>query len=687
MKTETMSKDYKANKNPYKETFFGRIFQKIIENDIPIRRALNYILMGYLVGIVLTIMCYNYIPSIHINIRRWLFLIILGLILIIFSYSRDIRCIAAISIPILCSSKGRSIIIALAFFLVAIGPTMNMFHNIDVMVSSLSCGQMQLKHALGEILDTLKKPIVAVKDAILNAVKDLRNVLGKFQEILINIQDLVTVILGVMKASFGWLRNIVGMCNREFGTPYERCMNISHNAIEDCKEKLGPLKGLCQVTHIFSMLCYTTKLVDVICVLVVFVNESIVTMVMEKLQIFTAEVKRLFDVSITFDHDFHFKTTTSKELEEIQKAILIDIRQRMNMVILIFGWLDFIGLFMFVIIIVKAMYFRLKYLRNPGYQNSYITKEFLEIDDNRRSMNEETVMPLTYLEKIKYPRLTDCLLTRDEWLAMARSGIFLFISMIQLFCICFADYSLFWILAMISYYGHKELGFTVPPYITVEVEGGGGLIGEIFEGIIHAFEPVAQNYTMNPQTCLPKPRSPNYEQYYLIGGLCFIAWIFLFCQPYALRLRHIIMRLYYPDVARHRAIWLYDRILLKRVTFLKLARRKARIIFTNDRDGDDFSFLDWLRGQSKGKFNKCLLCATSLNDSSRVKCETIGCMGLYCRKCFEASINICCLCHNPVDYRDFSDTSEVVDSSDDPDVVHTDESDECLNRKWNAYIE
>lgn len=97
----------------------------------------------------------------------------------------------------------------------------------------------------------------------------------------------------------------------------------------------------------------------------------------------------------------------------------------------------------------------------------------------------------------------------------------------------------------------------------MEIEGG-GFVAEIFGGIVHAFEPVSQNYTMDPQTCLPMPRKPNYSQYYLIGMLCLLAWIFLFCQPYGLRLRHIVMRIYYPDVARQRAIWLYNRILLKR---------------------------------------------------------------------------------------------------------------------------
>lgn len=82
----------------------------------------------------------------------------------------------------------------MAFFIAATGPTVNLFRNIDVMVSSLSCGQMQLKQALGEMLDTLKKPLVAIKDAIHNAVNDLRKVLRKVQQVLQTIQALIVVI-------------------------------------------------------------------------------------------------------------------------------------------------------------------------------------------------------------------------------------------------------------------------------------------------------------------------------------------------------------------------------------------------------------------------------------------------------------------------------------------------------------
>ncbi|XP_037815188.1 DC-STAMP domain-containing protein 2 [Lucilia sericata] len=669
-----------------KETFFGRIFRKIIDSGIPIKKALNLVFFGYVFGIILTIIWYNYVTKEELNTLRWICFIVIGFIVLLLSYSMEVRCTVTLAIPILCSSKGRSVIIAVGFFLAATGPTVNIFHNIDVMVTSLTCGQMQLKEALSEMLDALKKPLVAIKEAIRNAINDLRNVLKKVQVVLLRIEELVIIILASIKNAFAWLENIVKMCNTKFGTPYERCMDISKLAMQDCRAKLGPIKGICRVTHVFSMLCYTAKIVDVICVLVDFVNYAIIAKVMEKLAAFVGEIKKLFDVSITFDHDFYFQTTTSKELQQVKTDIMADIHRKMRTFVLIFGWLDLMSLVLLIVIVIKAIYFRLKYIHNLGYQNNYITNEFLEIDEKRKSLQMETVLPLTFTESFKYPGLTDCRLTKQEWLGIAQSSMFLIISTIQLFCICFADYCLFWILAMISFYGHKELGFEVPPYITVEVEGG-GFVGEIFRGIVHAFEPISQNYTMDSKTCLPNPRTPYYAYYYLITMIIITAWIFLFCQPYGLRLRHIVMRLYYPEVARQRAAWLHSKILLKRMSFFKLARRKARLLFKKNSTIDNVSCLDWLRAQTdqycicrfilgQRSKDKCILCGIPLDSDLRKKCETVGCSAIYCKNCFKESLSMCCLCNNPVEYGDFSDISEVEDSSDDPDAIHYDETDE-----------
>ncbi|KAL9906955.1 uncharacterized protein ACN427_003359 [Glossina fuscipes fuscipes] len=674
------------------ETYVASLFRRLLESNIPIHDVLTFMTIGYVVGFIITIIWYNCVTEKELNVARWVFFTIFGFIALLMGHSKEVRCTITLAIPILCSSRGRSLIVALAFFFAVSGPTANMFKNIDVMTSSITCGQMQLKQALSDMLDTLKVPLVAIKEAILVAIKELKNVMKKVQLVLYHIQELIIILLASIKNAFDWLRNIVSMCNKEFGTPFERCMNTANDAMISCREKLGPLKALCHLTKLFSMFCYAAKIVDVICVLIDFVDDAIIGVVMNKLKEFANEVKRLFDVSITFDHDFYFKTTSSKELSQIRDDIMKDIRKHMQTFILIFGWLDILSVLLMCLVLFKAIWFRMKYVRNPSYQNNFITIEFVQIDEKRREQEKERALPLTLWESFKYPKLSDCRLTRVELTQMAKSAVFLTISTTQLFCICLSDFSLFWVLALISFFGLRQRGFEPPPYITVQVNGS-GFVGEIFRGIVGAFEPMSQNYTVDTKTCLPLPYEPNFTTYYLIASLCCLAWIFLLCQPYGLRLRHAIMRLYYPDVARERAVWLYDKILLNRMTFFKLARRKARLLFVSDKTVDDFSWMDWIRARTekywwcrlilgRSKSEKCLLCGTPLKADTRVKCESLGCKALYCKTCFEGSENICCICHNPMEYGDLSDLSEVKDSSDDPDVLHIDETEkDCVFAK------
>jgi hypothetical protein len=76
--------------------------------------------------------------------------------------------------------------------------------------------------------------------------------------------------------------------------------------------------------------------------------------------------------------------------------------------------------------------------------------------------------------------------------------------------------------------------------------------------------------------CLPTPQFPDFKKYRTIILLAASSWILLFIEPYALRLKNVIMEHYYPEITRDRTVWLYHEILRKRTGFLKYARRQAR---------------------------------------------------------------------------------------------------------------
>lgn len=92
--------------------------------------------------------------------------------------------------------------------------------------------------------------------------------------------NLKIVVVRIIKAAFQFLARIFNICNKELGTPFERCVRVFDNAIIDCNAKLGPMfNWLCSITYIIKTVCYVVKPFDLICMIVDFISNSIIGVV------------------------------------------------------------------------------------------------------------------------------------------------------------------------------------------------------------------------------------------------------------------------------------------------------------------------------------------------------------------------------------------------------------------------
>uniref|UniRef100_T1GCD6 Uncharacterized protein n=1 Tax=Megaselia scalaris TaxID=36166 RepID=T1GCD6_MEGSC len=230
--------------------------------------------------------------------------------------------------------------------------------------------------------------------------------------------------------------------------------------------------------------------------------------------------------------------------------------------------------------------------------------------------------------------------------------LFLLISTLHMFCLCYADYVLFWLLARINYIGKKEAGLMPDPYITISVNGS-GVVAKICRGIIKAFEPATEEFDIDPIRCLPHPYIPDYFEYGKIGTLLLAAWLLLFLEPFALRFRVLILSKFYPERDRERAVWLHSEILIERTSFIKLARRQIRSRILKDDSKKSYRCVDFIRAKTNNHFS----------EEKSVKCSSINCPGKYCKSCFGELLEKCFLCHKPIDYNDNSDISDELGSS------------------------
>ena len=153
------------------------------------------------------------------------------------------------------------------------------------------------------------------------------------------------------------------------------------------------------------------------------------------------------------------------------------------------------------------------------YQNYYITRKFHEIDDRRKEMQKDCVLPLTNKERGKYIEITSLQMVKSERFQILKSGVFLLISCVQIIGILITDFSLFWLLSIMQYHGSQEEGLESDTKILKVNVTGGGVISNLCKDLVDIFEPMVKVYNIDPSPCLPQPHEPNFAKFDKIGEL------------------------------------------------------------------------------------------------------------------------------------------------------------------------
>ncbi|XP_064611706.1 DC-STAMP domain-containing protein 2-like [Liolophura sinensis] len=240
------------------------------------------------------------------------------------------------------------------------------------------------------------------------------------------------------------------------------------------------------------------------------------------------------------------------------------------------------------------------------------------------------------------------------------------------------DFGLYWMLDMIRRHFEVKVHKPVPAAIKMHVQGD-GIIADMYRALISLFDPLTSLDTdLDTTSCLPNPSVPNYSVYQTVGWIYAVCFFLTLFEAYGMRMRHVVMGMYFPKRARARAAWLYNHIIKQRGGFLKFTRRQLRRKYHQDSSVKKAS----IRGKLIAQFpfltnffrllgydrKRCLCCGAEGNPRDLVNfyhCPSGDCDAVYCVDCYSDINNICTVCMNPVDYGDISDESEEVDSSED----------------------
>ncbi|XP_078063023.1 DC-STAMP domain-containing protein 2, partial [Mustelus asterias] len=384
------------------------------------------------------------------------------------------------------------------------------------------------------------------------------------------------------------------------------------------------------------------------------------------------KVTNEFKFNISIQHHFHIYANQSSSLSHVALDIMEEIRQRVGGVYEGIGLLGYTSTLMMLYLYIQALLYRKEYLFRDDYDNCYITNQFLEIDIMRAKTGKSTILPLRFSEACKYIRPWSYYMTVSE----KRKYIIGFTTVLRqslsVVIIILLDYTVFWVLDMVSYHLQVEVVARSPVILGISIDGK-GYASDIYRNLVASFDVVQNgNITVVSKKCAIIPSPPNFKIYTLIGVLYGMVFFIVLFGCYLTRLRRYICSVYYPSRERERIIYLYNQISSKRTTLLNALFRTVQ---KNSTDAGHTSIIlvlasrykvfAWIAAFTGLAQEYCMACGRIAEDGDHdlfVPCITPGCKGFYCTDCYQHMNNICSICMGPLAYQ--GDIDEEVDSSD-----------------------
>ncbi|KAI5639448.1 DC-STAMP-like protein domain-containing protein [Phthorimaea operculella] len=626
----------------------------------------------------------NFVPKLSISlIHATIMSSIIGVLLTLgLAFSYRIRCLVFLLIPQFFSRVGRYTLTCYALVLILTGPATNTLKNSEVLSESLACAQEQIKRSAYQINQSIKRPYNSLKDSISMIAAGIKQLAAKIKMMTLNLSRLTLSIAHSLQSSYSWLNTVVDSCNRHLGTPYDHCSQTVQQSVADCQAVLGSWSSwLCDTAKLMQLACQPVKPLPEFCHVLEYANGNILDVVKKHLNTFIERVNSMLYLEIHVHHSYSFSNNATNSANQVAAGIVTEIRNKADMMLTWLSWSSCVTSLSLLLIIFRAKYYQNMYETRSRFDNRYITKELIDLDLKRLRHGKETVLPLNKREESKYIKTSSFRLVSSERVHLSRSAVTMVITTFKLLIHMVADYSLYWVLMTIRHHGLRQTPLKPgSPNAGIHVSGS-TLISKILASLVETITLPLATPPPSIMTCLPNPRTPDFHRYLQIGILIFLLWFFALFEPYGLRLRHIIMGLYRPERAKARAVWLLNHIQRTRGSFLKFARRKLHREFKYSTERRH-TFQRWLQDHIPCDLLKrflgiypddfhCVLCGVIEEcnecDGSHVSCETPGCPGVYCTKCYSDVGHLCTICLSPADYGDLSDVSLVKDSSEESD--------------------
>ncbi|XP_006976528.1 E3 ubiquitin-protein ligase DCST1 isoform X5 [Peromyscus maniculatus bairdii] len=286
------------------------------------------------------------------------------------------------------------------------------------------------------------------------------------------------------------------------------------------------------------------------------------------------------------------------------------------------------------------------YNRDIRFDNIYISTYFYQIDERRKKLGKQSLLPLRKAEKrfLIFPFKPS--IQASEMRNVARELLETLPILLLLLVLCGLDWALYSVFDTIRRHSFLQYSFRSSHKLEVKVEGD-SMLARLLRKTIGALNTTSDTAVeSNNMPCLPQPIGLDARGYWraslptiLLACLCLV-------QAFGYRLRRVIAAFYFPKREKKRVLFLYNELLRKRAAFTKL-RRAAIVRRARRQRAPRPHLVDTLYRRCpllrRLTRRRCVVCQAPETPESYV-CPTPDCQAVYCQSCWDDMRRRCPAC-------------------------------------------
>ncbi|XP_042135317.1 E3 ubiquitin-protein ligase DCST1 isoform X1 [Peromyscus maniculatus bairdii] len=547
------------------------------------------------------------------------------------------RCASVLLVPKMLGKEGRLFVLGYALAAIYKGPAVNLQYNINEVIASLGCTvELQINNTRAA-WRVSTAPLRAVFKDLLDSKESLK---AETWNISTSFEDLDAQMVYELKTKLRCshlVNRAITSCHLWFEKKYQQCMQriwvplLNHLLCLPMK-----FKFFCSVARVIEIWCHKRIPVE-------------------------GNFGQTYDSLNQSIHGLYGEFSANIDIKEEKQAavvgvnmswerVSVEVRDYVRQQETHLRWAA--GLFhvlltcTFLLVFHASFSYLDSYNRDIRFDNIYISTYFYQIDERRKKLGKQSLLPLRKAEKrfLIFPFKPS--IQASEMRNVARELLETLPILLLLLVLCGLDWALYSVFDTIRRHSFLQYSFRSSHKLEVKVEGD-SMLARLLRKTIGALNTTSDTAVeSNNMPCLPQPIGLDARGYWraslptiLLACLCLV-------QAFGYRLRRVIAAFYFPKREKKRVLFLYNELLRKRAAFTKL-RRAAIVRRARRQRAPRPHLVDTLYRRCpllrRLTRRRCVVCQAPETPESYV-CPTPDCQAVYCQSCWDDMRRRCPAC-------------------------------------------